>query len=371
MSHPTSVRALESSTDGAGDRTAIAVDLETAYTTRRNLAWSAALALAWKELIGMAGGPIALAGPDDAGATIARALNASGVDSNVVDEASCVARAGLQTVDFLRELRAEIADKLGDASPRYVPSEPAPDLFIAYALLQKRLAFEVPLLRGSSPLYFQRTFVESFGLWHRDPEEWAARSGQVRVHHPCYTEADVERMTDAEYDAMYDEFVVELITKQASDRLVVASVRRGDTLGDTAQRAMSFLDRHGADHPHARLGVLEKLEIPILDLDLARRYGELYGRSVDNPRLAGQRFGEVVERVRFRLDEGGALLHAEGVMRGLCLPPRELVFQGPFLVMVLRRAARVPMFALWVDNTEVMVEVEEPEDMRRMKKRPV
>ena len=44
---------------------------------------------------------------------------------------------------------------------------------------------------------------------------------------------------------------------------------------------------------------------------------------------------------------------------------------GPFFVMVLRRGARLPMFALWVDNTEVMVEVEEPEDMRRMKKRPV
>jgi len=371
MSDPTSVRALESSTDGAGQRTAIAVDLETAYGTRRNLAWSAAMALAWKELVRLAGGPIALAGPDDTGAAIARALNASAVDRNVVDEASCVARAGLQTADFLQELRGEITQKLGDASPRYVPDEPAPDLFIAYALLQKRLAFEVPLLRASWPFYFQGTFVQSFGLWHRDPAEWAARAGQVRVHHPCYTEADVERMTDAEQDAMYDEFMVELITKQASDRLIVASLRRGDTLGATVERAMSFLDRHAADHPHAQLGKLEKLEIPILDLDLARRYGELYGRAVENRQLAGQRIGEVVERVRFRLDEGGALLDAEAMGRGLGLPPRELVFNGPFFVMVLRRGARLPMFALWVDNPEVMVQVEEPEELRAMKKRPV
>jgi len=337
------------------ERTTFVVDLEAPLTPGKNVVWSAGMGLAWKELVALAGGPIALAGPDDAGAAIARSLNRSGVDRDVVDEGSCVARAGLQTEAFLEELRGEIARKLGDATPRYLPDEPAPELFMAYAFLQKRLAFEVPLLRASWPLSFKKSFVASFGLWHRDPPEWAARSGQVRVHHPCYTEADVERMSDAEYDVMYDEFVVELLTKEASDRLVVAAITPGATLGATVTRAISLLDRHGADHPKARLGTDEKLEVPIVDLDLVRRYAELYGRSVENPRLGGQRFGEVIERVRFRLDEGGAILEAEAVGRGLCLPPRELVCYRPFLVMVLRRGAPLPMFALWVDNEEVLL----------------
>jgi len=177
----------------------------------------------------------------------------------------------------------------------------------------------------------------------------------VRVHHPCYTESDVAQMSDAEYDAMYDQFVVELMTNRPSERLVIASIAWEPTLGQTIARVISLLDRHGADHPQARLSAAERLEIPIIDLDRTHRYAELFGRQVTNPPLSGQQFGEVVERVRFRLDEGGVFVESEAIGRGLCLPPRELVFSSPFLVLILRRGARVPQFALWVDNDDVLV----------------
>jgi len=285
--------------------TLFAVDLEVEHVNKQNLVWSAGMAIAWKELMSLAGGPIVLAGADDIAASVVRALNGSPVDRSIVDEACCVARAGFQTADFLREVRDEIARKLADPSPRLLPSTPAPELFMAYAYVQQRMAFELPLYRTSWPLYFRGGFVESFGLWWRDPVESAALVRQLRVHHPCYTEADIERMSDAEYDVMYDEFVVELFTTRPSDRLIVAMLNRGPTLGATVARAMSLLDRHPADHPHAQIGTKEKLEVPIIDLDITRRYDELFGRSVENPPLRAQQFGEVVEHLRFRLDEGG------------------------------------------------------------------
>jgi len=342
--------------------TVFAVDLETPHTKEKNIVWSAGMAIAWKELVALAGGPIVLAAPgDDAAASITRALNASPVDRSVVDEASCVARAGFQTDGFLQEVEDEIARKFAEPSPSQLPTRAAPDLFIAYAYLQQRMAFELPLYRTSSPLQFRGAIVESFGLWHKEPADWAALSRQVRVHHPCYTEADVEQMTDAEYDVVYDEFVVELQTTRPSDRLIVALLSPGPTLGDTVARAVSMLDRHAADHPQAQLGTREKLEVPIVDVDLTRRYDELFGRRVENPRLSRQHFGEVLEHLRFRLDEGGALLQTEAVGRGLCLPPRELICHSPFLVMVLRRDVRLPMFALWVENGDVLVRTSRPE----------
>jgi hypothetical protein len=367
MTDRTSPPATASSAaDAATRRTLFAVDLEVEHAKKQNLVWSAGMAIAWKELVALAGGPIVLAGAaeDDRAAYITRALNTSQVDRSVVDEASCVARAGFQTERFLQEVRDEIARKFADPSPSLLPSGAAPDLFMAYAYLQQRMAFELPLYRTSWPLQFRDSIVESFGLWRKDAAEWPALSRQVRVHHPCYTEADVERMSDAEYDVMYDEFVVELVTTRPTDRLIVAMLAPGATLGATVARTISMLDRHPADHPHARIGPREKLEVPIIDLDLARRYDELFGRRVENAPLSAQQFGELIERLRFRLDEGGALLQTEAVGRGLSLPPRELVCYSPFLVMVLRQGARLPMFALWVENSDVLVPTTRPERAR-------
>jgi len=351
--------------DPATRLTVFAVDLEAPHAKKHNIVWSAGMAIAWKELMALAGGPVVLASPvDDTAASITRALNGSQVDRSVVDEAACVARAGFQTERFLQEVREEVARKLAEPSPSELPASAAPDLFIAYAHVQQRMAFQLPLYRTSSPLQFRGCIVDSFGLWKKEPADWAALSRQVRIHHPCYTEADVERMTDAEYDVMYDEFVVELLTTRSSDRVIVALLAPGPTLGATVARAMSLLDRHPTDHPQAQIGAQEKLEVPIVDLDHTRRYQELFGRHVENPTLSGQQFGDVVERLRFRLDEGGAVLQTEAVARGLCLPPRELVCHSPFLVMVLRRGARLPMFALWVENGDVLVPATRPERAR-------
>jgi len=95
--------------------------------------------------------------------------------------------------------------------------------------------------------------------------------------------------------------------------------------------------------------------VPCIDFDLTRKYDELYEKPLANPGFEEQAFGDVLQRIRFRLDEGGASLVSEAKLGGLSLPPRTLVCDGPFLVMVLRRGTTVPTLALWIETPELLV----------------
>lgn len=341
--------------------TRLVPSLSAAHEPGTNLVWSAAVSLAWRELQVLAGGPIRL--DLDAGditnaaaaAALVAELNDNRVDSTVVDPKSCVARAGRQTLAFLDEVRAELRRKVPGAAPRLLPTGDAPDRFIAWAYLQHHLPFEVPFFLPGWRLHFRGSYVACFGVpFVRDRAEWEKRARQLRIHHPCYTEEEVAGMAPEDWDAKYDRCVVELHSRRSDVRLVLAMIPPAARLGDTVQRAMRLVDQHPEDHPHARLGFEEQFAAPILDIDLVREWAELRGRAIASGSLAGHRFGEVVGATRFRLDEGGASMTAEWLSRGLSLPPRELLFSRPFLVMILRRGQTMPMFALWVENTSPM-----------------
>jgi hypothetical protein len=67
-----------------------------------------------------------------------------------------------------------------------------------------------------------------------------------------------------------------------------------------------------------------------------------------------------MQDIRFRLDEGGVALQTEARLRGLCLPPRDLVCNRAFLVLLLRRGSAVPYLAAWIENDEILVPAPEP-----------
>ncbi|MEJ7731831.1 MAG: hypothetical protein WKG00_21805, partial [Polyangiaceae bacterium] len=63
----------------ASSRTTVALDLGVDHTPKQNLVWAPGMAVAWKELVALAGGPIVLAGGAgrDPAETTVRALNES------------------------------------------------------------------------------------------------------------------------------------------------------------------------------------------------------------------------------------------------------------------------------------------------------
>ncbi|MEJ7731840.1 MAG: hypothetical protein WKG00_21850 [Polyangiaceae bacterium] len=328
------------------DQTLLAPNLSTPHEPGTNLVWTAAMSLAWRELQALAGGPIVLAASagDPAEAAAARAaveaLNSGMVDPSIVDPEAYVARAGYETEAFLAEVRAELARKMPDATPRWLPATEAPDRFIAWAYLRQHLRFDVPFFRPAWALHFRGSYVECFGLpKQRDAAEWERRARQIRVHHPCYTEEEVERMSPEDWDVMYDHFVVELHATRPDIRLFVATVPPAATLGETVQRALGYVDRHPDDHPHARLDMAEQFAAPILDIDVVREWTELRGRAIAAGPLAEQKFADVLGGA-LPPRRGGATMASEWISSGLSLPPRDLLCSRPFLVMILRRARR-------------------------------
>ena len=70
----------------------------------------------------------------------------------------------------------------------------------------------------------------------------------------------------------------------------------------------------------------------------------------------GGKIALAAQTVRFRLDERGAVLKSEAIVWGGI--GEQLIFDKPFLILLERRDARNPYFALWVGNAELLVPVE-------------
>jgi len=97
------------------------------------------------------------------------------------------------------------------------------------------------------------------------------------------------------------------------------------------------------------------LYIPILDFELFRDYQELGGHPLKtaNGKLHQQKLA-AMQSIRFRLDERGAILKSEGWASAGKLP-RAYIFNKPFLILLKRRDAENPYFAMWVGNAELMI----------------
>jgi hypothetical protein len=327
----------------------------------KNVLYCSTLTLAWKELIAHLGGaghrpglrsdepssapgPVKLTEPCPTADRLDRAAQAAAPGD--LDEASYVARAGVgpRVIDAVR---ADLARKFGGAaSPSMVPTGVSPDEIVVYAYLFKNLAFADPFLREDTwgLAFAGKHQVRHFGLWGEvEADRWEKMARQIVVR---------DHRSD-------EDFVVELTTRSTGDRLVVARVPPQATLGATVdhalERAEPSLFRRLAG---GRFRKQDELRVPVIDFDVLRRYVELCGK-----RLAarGNVIAEAAQSIRFRLDDKGALLKSEafvGAPKGGLrpqFPPRRFVCDGPFLVMMARAGSRAPYFALWIDDTELLL----------------
>jgi hypothetical protein len=318
--------------------TTITADLGHPQERGRNLLWCATFQLAWDRARELVGEDLRLSGDPP----LARALNRTAVGREDVDEASCVAGAGFGPA-FLESLRSEVKLKFGDDPllPAALPAE----AMLAYGSLRKSLRFEPKLASRDRKLLFgtgnDRVPVRSFGVWSEGSsyEEWSARAASVRVLH---------------YGGKAD-FVVELLTSSSEDRLLVARRAAGATLESTISGALA----QGLASEDASLGNDEVLEVPAVNFDLTRAYGEINGRAIENTLLAS--LDLALQRIRFDLDEKGARLESEAsfvvLSRGRS-PPRSFRCDGPFLVLLMRRSAQRPYLACWIEHPELLLRSE-------------
>ena len=332
-------------------RTFITPHLEVEIHSGTNLLWCGTFQLAWNEACKQAGGDLQLAGPGSQSPLqhpMAAALNQHAFAKDCIDEASYVAMAGSVKDKMDQKILASIKDKFhGAFQPRLLPEKHTtgrPQDFVAYACLWKKLSFAVPFERLEDSFTFGGARVRVFGI------------GRTKASHDnMYSQVQILDYQDE------NDFVVELKTTPEGDRLILARVQPQGTLQNTVTALRLRIARSGQPEP---AGTNDVLIVPRITFDLLREYTE-----IERLRLvpAGTNVApdlsllSALQTIKFEMNEKGVELKSEAHMAFGCgregEPPRKhiMIFNQPFLVLLERTGARMPYFALWVDNPELLV----------------
>ncbi len=325
------------------ERTVVSPHLDAAVTPGTNVLYCGTFQLAWDEVCRLTGGDLRF----DVSSPVVDSLNKHVFTKQSLDEPSYVAVAGFVRDNVHEQLRAAVKEKFrGRFEPRLLPEGSrmwrSQDI-VAYSCLYKQLSFSTPFECLDETFSFGGTPVSAFGIGPYRPS--------VLAMYPQVMVLDYRDQND---------FVIELKSNSDGDRLILAKVRPNPTLGATV---LAVSERMAAGQPIAA-GTNDLLTVPRIKLDVLRSFSEILGLALvpQNTNVARDlRILTAAQHVVFDLSEKGAELRSEAHLGMGCSAPQEpvrahkMIFDKPFLVLMQRRDAKVPFFALWVDNPEVMV----------------
>jgi len=309
----------------------MAGSLEQKHEEGKNIVWCATLQLAWDELTTSCSGPMLL----EPARELAAALNRR-VGVGEVDSASTVV-VSAKGPDAAAQVRRALSDKFCDDAPQLSALEGADSLdWIVYAQLRKALRFS-PAMDSLSG-HFEGTSVSGFGV-DNAPDSDARREL-------------IERIVVCDDDGI--DFVLEVLTDDPDEQLLIATVQPG---ADLAATVTHVVDRR---HPMPDPPCVASLWVPKITLNERRDFDELVGCEVTNCLPEPVCLKQVTQVLEFGLDDRGVTLVAEAAMAPIPTgrpppnAPRKYVVNGPFLVVLMRRQAAAPYFALWVNNPDYM-----------------
>jgi hypothetical protein len=249
--------------------------------------------------------------------------------------------AGLESEGIYEKIREEFKQKFPEQAPPNLPDSKSPLKVAAYAYLFKSLPFKWAFDRfpdESLKLLFEGYYVDSFGISELQGLEADSMASQVVIF-------------DYKIDGA---LIVELKTQAEDDRLILAKVKPEATLGET----IKMVEKRLQTAKPTLMEWNEALYIPVLNFDILREYSELYGHLINstNRLFQGSKIVKSKQSIRFQLDEKGAVLKSEGGLYVVVASlPRTYTFDKPFLILLKRRDAENPYFALWVGNAELLV----------------
>jgi len=303
----------------------------------KNVMWCNTFQLAWNELCTFFGEDVRLQGEPP----MVPALNKKVSTKDDIDEASCVTMAGMVKDSIIEKIKEALLRKFaGQASPKLIPDPKSlqPTDIVAYAYLFKNLEFKTPFEDLESPIYFSDKPVKAFGI-----KKYKAENEEMGKQVVIYSYVS------------QDDFVIELVSKSEGDRLVLAKVNPEATLLET----INAIQKRIAEDKKEAMRRKDCLMAPKLNFDVTRSFDEITGKALTNPKGAGYFIAAALQNIRFRLDEKGAVLKSEAVIVATLSAEmdesRVMIFDKPFLVMMMKKGRTVPYYALWVDNPELLV----------------
>lgn len=323
--------------------TIVTPHLEQKIEEGKNVLWCGTFQLAWNEFCDLVGEPVKI----KPSSKIVDILNKRKTTKADLDEKDYVAMAGKGNA-FLDEIFEELERKFkGQANPELLKKaqKGTPIIWITYAHLFKHLPFEHVFRRHYNELVFQGKLVDYFGVPdHRRTENLRKIAEQVII-------LDYKNN---------DDFILELKTTSKDDRLILAKISPKKTLWETVKN----VEKRNDGATSSKLLYNEFVRIPVFNFDIFREYNELIGDTITSKDkiIDGTAIDIAAQSIRFRLDEIGAVLKSEAIMivtASRILEKRYFVFDKPFLILLKRKEAKNPYFALWVGNSELLVSTED------------
>lgn len=269
---------------------------------------------------------------------MAKSLNNGKASKKDVSDNSYVAMAGLAKDNILDKINNALKAKFTDASPVTMTFDYPQDIF-AYAYLYKNLRFKDEFEAIEKPLNFKQDNVKSFGI-----EKFSGNGN----HKKLSKEVDIFDFKNE------SDFIIKLKPTSKEDEVVLAKIKPKDTLIDTIEGVMQRIEQ-------SKPKELEKndiLIIPKINFDITHNYTELMNKFMLNPGFTDKYIKQARQDILFSLDEKGAVLKSEAriwfATKSVEMD-RRLVFNEPFLLYLKEKDAKYPYFAMWVDNSELMV----------------
>jgi len=346
VEHPTPfAEALEEVDSKSLAATAVVSNLEEVIPPNKNLVYCATFQLAWNELRDeMIGEDIRLTSEPP----MVAKLNQKLVTKDMVPNGSYVAMVGFGKDEIVRRINESLIEEFGDAAPVVVEEDMLPGSILAYAYLLRVLRFATPFEKLESPLDFagegESTPVAAFGI-----EEYNSKNSRHRRM--------AEQVEVLAYDYHTEEFVIRLAVDSSSDELILAKVQPKETLLATVEAVRQLIAQNAAKPMNHE----DTLQIPRLSFNIVHSYDELLNKPLLNKGFEPYVITKALQSVQFTLCETGVQVASEARIRADSIP-RNLVFDGPFLILLRKRGSDLPYLAIWVANAELLepVTVETP-----------
>lgn len=327
-------------------KTVVTPHLETPIEPGKNVLWCSTFQLVWNQMCRDAGGDLHIENEPP----MVAVLNKKAATEADVDMSSCLVMSGRIEDGVVAKIRKELDRKFrGQADPDLLnavePRLPKLPGYLAYAYLFRQLPFEYRFRRLDDPLDFGTSQVTSFGL-----RKMGEKPSDDRI---------ARQMTVLDYKNA-DDFVIELKPKDTDERIVLAKLAPAATLQKTIEMVKARAASSTIEEWHKMFSPGESLIVPVFSFDVLQEYEDLYSKSITTDGPLKEMFVVLaMQDIRFQLDERGAVLKSDAAKAGAkCAEsrsPRQFIFDKPFLILLERRGAKQPYFALWVDNAELLV----------------
>lgn len=317
----------------------------------QTLVYCATVQLAWDLLRPGADQPVGVTN----GTPISDALNAHPFPAQALDKQDYFAGATGLAPDQSGKLFEEFRERFPNAPVEMLDSPAGLPGVRILAYLQKSLPFHDVMQRFSKPLPFmhgdQVTNVKSFG--------WPSSS---REGTPAYVLTNTVEVSD--YTGTKDFIVLLKSDSRRQDEIILARIKPAATLRATWEAVAARLKQPISDHVVRELRGMDELQIPIISFGVTSPVSEVIGLSIPTATKPDRFIADARQTMRFRLDEYGAELIAdtqfvigefgEGEPPLDPLAPRQLTFDGPFLLALKEKSATEPYFLAWIGNTDLM-----------------